>query len=118
MSNTPRTDALLKALAVPADDTFKNLVEKTQRHADFTRELERELFAARAAALSEGIMVGKLSQRLLDAHNMLLQIKKTIRHQSMEEGECYGCEIASKIDALVFLPLIRRDRDHTAIPTV
>lgn len=48
MSDTPRTDAILTELAVVKETDFAHIVLMTQRFADFTRSLERELAAEKA----------------------------------------------------------------------
>lgn len=40
--DTPRTNALLTELSIFKEATFEYIVSQTQRHADFTRSLERE----------------------------------------------------------------------------
>ena len=51
--DTPRTNALLTELSIFKEATFEYIVSQTQRHADFTRSLEREnnLLMARIYAL-------------------------------------------------------------------
>jgi hypothetical protein len=51
--DTPRTNALLTELSIFKEATFEYIVSQTQRHADFTRSLEREnnLLMARIHAL-------------------------------------------------------------------
>ncbi len=41
-TDTPRTNALLTELGLVEETTFDHIVKMAQRHADFTRQLERE----------------------------------------------------------------------------
>lgn len=43
MTTTPRTDQLLTELGLFKETTAEHIVALTQRHVDFTRELEREV---------------------------------------------------------------------------
>lgn len=48
-ADTPRTNALLTELGIVKLATFEQIVRDTQRFADFTRQLEREVQRLRAA---------------------------------------------------------------------
>ena len=62
MSDTPRTDSLLTELAVVKETDFAHIVRMTQRFADFTRSLERELAAERAKV---EMLIGVLKVRAM-----------------------------------------------------